>query len=136
MGGLGTDGADQHGDQHGGGKSLAADIADDERESACAVANLLEEVAAEFFGGLVDVLDGEAGALIRSIGKKKLLDLAGGFKLAGKKGLTAAGAGEAQDEKDDHGQQKGQVEENSVCMVKGGRGSGSSRICGNEVHPA
>ena len=114
-----ADGADEDGDQHGGGQALSGDIADDEEQPAAGVGQDLEEVAADLLGGLVDGFDAEAGDGFNLLGEDHLLDFAGGGEFAFKDGLLLAHAGGAEDHDDGQGGEVKQVGQVADAELKG-----------------
>src|SRR5436305_7956430 len=109
--GCGADGSDQDRNNHGSGQALAAYVADDDEHASAAVGDLLEEVAAELVGGLVDALHVKPGALVEMIGQEHLLHLPCGFKFGSEMFFSLTSAREAADEKDQHGQQKDEIKD-------------------------
>lgn len=63
--GDGAQGADEHGDEHGGGKAFASYVAYDGEDAAVAVREDLEEVATDLLCGFIDRIDAEAGGSFR-----------------------------------------------------------------------
>ena len=59
--GGGANRADQQGDQHGGGKALAGNVANHDEQAALARGKDLEEIAADLASRLVDRFHGIAG---------------------------------------------------------------------------
>ena len=59
--GEGAEGSDKQGDGHGGGHTLAADVADDDQHPAGVEGDDLVEVAADFACGQVEAVNAEAG---------------------------------------------------------------------------
>src|SRR5215472_1751707 len=90
--GDGGDHSDQHGDDHGGAKALAADVADDDERSAAGERDHLEEVATDLRGGAVDTFNGVASDRGQGFRNHDALDLARGGHFAFEGGLLGLDA--------------------------------------------
>src|ERR1035438_5805894 len=77
-----ADRSDKHGDEHGGGKSLACNIANHDKQSTAADGEDLEEIASNLLCRLVDRLHGKAGKRLSPLRQNELLDLASGGHFA------------------------------------------------------
>jgi len=86
--GGGSKRTDDHGDEHGGGKALAGDVANDEEESGAIQRQDLKEIAAYLPRRFVDGLDHEAGNGVMGVRQNDLLDLAGRCKFALEHGFS------------------------------------------------
>src|ERR1019366_1961964 len=73
-----ANGADKHRDKHGGGKTLAGNVADYDEQSAIAVGKNLEEIATDLPSGLVDGLDRIPRKGLALLRQNDLLHLASG----------------------------------------------------------
>src|SRR6185437_9051679 len=70
----------------------------------------LEEIAADFAGGLIDALDGKAWSVRQVGGNQVLLDFAGSVEFGSGAGLLLADAGKAEEHDDADGEQEEEID--------------------------